>query len=179
MNKIDPCPGWACLPLLRTAAWTFTLAGCAAAFPARADLPGQVSHQSAVPAEAWAEGDTVRELLRVDAEAARGQPGLRQASDWIGPRSQAPADRGASASRMPDRIDVQAIYGFGKTLHADVLINGRLASYRSGRAAPMQHGTVASDEQYSLLGIDVPCVRLRKAGEPHTACLLHQDKNRE
>lgn len=177
MNKIDQYPGWARPSSLHAAVGTFALACCAVVFPARADLPGQAPLSSAEPAEAWAEGDTVRELLRVDAEAARGQRGLRQAADWIGPPS--PAAHAGTSSRMPDRIDVQAIYGLGKALHADVLINGRLASFRSGRATPIQHGAAASDEPYSLLGIDVPCVRLRKAGEPHTACLLHQDSHRE
>ena len=124
----------------------------------------------------WAEGDTVRDLLRADAQVARAMSPLQQAADWLPTAMHA---RGApSHVRTPDamdHIDVQAIYGVGKALHADISVNGRLARYRAGRAMPLESSGPPGGEPYALLGIDAPCVRLRKAGEPHTACLPSWD----
>ncbi|WP_242697265.1 hypothetical protein [Bordetella petrii] len=184
MNKIDPHPVKSrVLRRPRRAAWLAVVAaGCGAAMPVTAQLPAadEAAHleasdaASAAPEAVWAEGDTVRDLLRADAQAARAAPPPRQAADWLeapaggAPRASAgPADEASAA----DRIDVMAIYGVGKALHADISVNGRVARYRAGRAAPLASAPLAGDS-YALQAIEVPCVRLRKAGAPYTACLL-------
>ena len=190
MNNIDPRPHKALAQARpRRAAWLAILAaGCGAGLPAPAQT---LALDDAAPAaetadaervaadEAWAEGDTVRDLLRADAQAARAAPPPRQAADWLGPPAgsalRTPAGLAGSlpdgASVAADRVDVVAIYGVGKVLHADVSVNGRVSRYRAGRAAPL--ASLPAGEPYVLQAIEVPCVRLRKAGEPYTACLLH------
>jgi len=186
MNKIDPHPVKSrARPRPCRAAWLAVVAaGCGAAMPVMAQLPAadaavHLEASDAAPAvaeEVWAEGDTVRDLLRADAQAARAAPPLRQAADWL----EAPAGGARRASAGPadeasaaDRIDVVAIYGVGKALHADISVNGRIARYRAGRAAPLTSAPPLAGDSYALQAIEVPCVRLRKAGAPYTACLLH------
>ncbi|WP_231501687.1 hypothetical protein [Bordetella petrii] len=122
----------------------------------------------------WAEGDTVRDLLRADAQAAQAARHPQQAADWLGP-PHAGSPRPSLQAGQADQVDVLAIYGVGKSLHAEVSVNGRVARYRAGRAWPLESQLSADAERYALLSIDTPCVRLRKAGAPLTACLLNQD----
>jgi len=190
MSKTDPRSKAPARSGLRCSAWLALLAaglgaGMSAAAQPLADEGAYVEAaeatesaeaEPAVAAQAWAEGDTVRELLRADAQAARATPPPRQAADWLGPRAGgAPRASGGPAdaphgSGAADRVDVVAIYGVGKALHADISVNGRVSRYRAGRAAPL--ASASPGDSYVLQAIDVPCVRLRKSGEPHTACLL-------
>ena len=195
MSKTDPRSKAPARSGLRCSAWLALLAaglgaGVSAAAGARAQPLEAGDAAYAEPTEAtesaetdpaaavqpWAEGDTVRELLRADAQAARAAPPPRQAADWLGPRAGgAPRASGGPAdaphgSGAADRVDVVAIYGVGKALHADISVNGRVSRYRAGRAAPL--ASASPGDSYVLQAIDVPCVRLRKSGEPHTACLL-------
>ena len=84
---------------------------------------------SAAPAKpAWPESDTVLDLLRADARAAARQR-LGHAQDWLSSSSPVPQPASLSAPGMPgrdgqDRVDVLAIYGVGRTLHADVAVKG-------------------------------------------------------
>lgn len=199
MLKTDPHPR-ARIGRRRRPGWLAVLAfGCGAAMPGPAQPSGAADAvdvadvadvaDAAVPAgeAGWAEGDTVRDLLRLDAQAAR-VTAPRQAADWLRPGTPQVAAHAARIGRAggyagpeagdapgaADRIDVVAIYGVGKVLHADISINGRLSRYRAGRALPLASSPLGA-QPYSLHAIEAPCVRLRKAGEPYTACLLHAD----
>jgi len=178
----------ACLP---RRAWQAALAaGSVAGMPAtgwadaadipeaaiQAEAPAEAPAGAGAPTEPWAEGDTVRDLLRADAQAARAARPLQRAADWLGRAPQ--AEVSATPGHLPDaadRIDVMAIYGVGKALHADISVNGRLARYRAGRERPVAGGHPGAGDPYALVAIDGPCVRLRKAGQPHTACLSLAD----
>jgi len=148
-------------------------AGVASAPPAR--TAGQTG-RSAEAATAWPESDTVLDLLRADAQAAAAQLRLGRAQDWLAPPTPASlphtAPPYAAAGGVPDRVDVIAIYGVGRALHADVSINGATWRYRQGRHWPL--GVAAgqpAEPGYALVGIDLPCVRLRRDGGVRTACL--------
>ncbi|MBV7482367.1 hypothetical protein KW845_05365 [Bordetella sp. BOR01] len=125
----------------------------------------------------------MRDLLRADAQAARAARFPRQAVDWLAPQLPGGMVRlpGAPPGNRPDgepgsidRIDVMAIYGVGKALHADISVNGRVSRYRAGHAMPLL-GSPLAGESYALLAIEAPCVRLRKAGERYTTCLLNAE----
>jgi len=170
----------ACVARLATlAAWGAglpALAQPAVDVPVAADPADAVAPAAPEAPDPWAEGDTVRDLLRADARAARASRSLRRANDWLATTPQAGDSpvRGRSPDAV-DRLDVLAIYGVGKALHADVSVNGRLVRYRAGRAMPVAGGGAVPGESYALVAIDGPCVRLRRAGEPRTACLSAGD----
>lgn len=171
MSKIEPRS-----PVRRHARFRTRLAAAAiacGAMPCAAAPADSTGAPIAEPA-GWAEGDTVRDLLRADAQAAQTARHPQQAADWLGP-SHAGRPPSSPHGGLADQVDVMAIYGVGKSLHADVSVNGRIARYRAGRAWPLESQLSADGERYALLSIDVPCVRLRKAGAPLTACLLNQD----
>ncbi|SAI57412.1 Uncharacterised protein [Bordetella ansorpii] len=165
------------------------MASCfvAAAMPAldalAMDEPGQqapaapdASVVSAAPAKpAWPESDTVLDLLRADARAAARQR-LGHAQDWLSSSSPVPQPASLSAPGMPgrdgqDRVDVLAIYGVGRTLHADVAVNGAVWRYRQGRHWPLGIAGQNGEPRYALVAIDLPCVRLRRQDDVRTACL--------
>ncbi|HYG42759.1 MAG TPA: hypothetical protein VEA17_07555 [Bordetella sp.] len=197
MNKTDPHVSILVSPLRRAIWLAAVVAGCCAGMPAAAQSPaaghaapaGDVfsGHHAAraTADDAWAEGDTVRELLRADAQAARAAQPPRLAADWLAPATGTAHTPGASTGNPPDggpgstdRIDVVAIYGVGKALHADISVNGHLSRYRAGHAKPMaSHPSIG--ESYALLDIQVPCVRLRKSGEPYITCLLDAGSNHD
>lgn len=142
--------------------------------------------ESQAAAADWPEGDTVRELLRADAQAARAASITpRQAADWLrqpapdARRAAAPSGAAASALSVPvDRIDLLAIYGVGAALQADVSINGVVSRYRAGRATPLA-SSPGHGEAYVLQGIKVPCVSLQKAGQTHNACLISTEASHD
>lgn len=138
------------------------------AFGAAAAWAGRV-HASAPPPlepQPWPEAETVRALLRADAAAALADcrvPGLCAAA----------AAPGAAIERPPaqrqDDIRVAAIFGTARSLNVDVMVNGALLRYRAGRADPV--AGAATMDSYRLLAIDGACVRLRRDGRDHAACL--------
>lgn len=134
--------------------------------------------------QGWPEGDTVRELLHIDAQAARAASGLPpRASDWLrqpdAPQAALrPAGHDAASHEGPDRIRVVAIYGVGKALRAHVSVNGTVLLYRAGRPAPMG-GNAGDSNPYTLQAIDTPCVRLGRAGQSYTACLASEEPGHE
>ncbi len=135
--------------------------------------PG-ASHAGAQPA--WPESDTVLDLLRADARAAAAQR-LGHAQDWL-----APSPAGSAPARLSppgrvsgtddaDRVDVLAIYGIGRTLLADIEVNGAVWRYRQGRPWPLGATEQGPEHRYALVAIDLPCVRLRYRNDVRTACL--------
>lgn len=130
----------------------------------------------------WPESDTVLDLLRADAQAAAAGKRLERAQDWLAaPRVLAPP-LAASSDAVPavrvepagdarDRLDVVAIYGLGQSLYADIAINGELWRYRQGRRWPQGIDDAAGEPRYSLVRIELPCVRLRWQEAQRTACL--------
>lgn len=167
------------------------IAACGLAMPGPASPSAAASKpvddakgSAAAEDHGWPEGDTVRELLRIDAQAARAASGLpRQASDWLrqpdAPRAALrPAGYSAASDENLDRIRVLAIYGVGKALRADVSVNGTVLLYRAGRPAPMGGG-VGDAHPYTLQAIDAPCVRLGRAGQSYTACLASEAPGHE
>ncbi|MBB1594904.1 hypothetical protein [Achromobacter sp. UMC46] len=116
-------------------------------------------------AQAWPEVETVRTLLRADAAAALADcrmPG-------ICPPSPSPAAPAESIIALPDDIRVTAIFGVARHLSADVVVNGAVLRYQTGRASPVMAGGSAAG--YQLLAIEGACVRLRRGANDHTACL--------
>jgi hypothetical protein len=116
-------------------------------------------------APGWPESETVDELLRRETRAAlamqRRRPGLHGPMAASGPESQ--------PEQPADRIDLSAIYGVGKRLHVEVLLNGRRLRYRHGRKWPDQ----APDGVgvYALRAIEGFCVRLAGAAGDRPICL--------
>lgn len=105
-------------------------------------------------AQAQTELDTVREMLRLDAERALAVE--RQRGGALVKPATAPA------TRPPERIVVLAIYGLAGRLKADVLVNGERRSFRQGAA--LARGAQASAREYQLVGIEDACVHLSKPG---------------
>ncbi|ANN78661.1 hypothetical protein [Bordetella flabilis] len=123
---------------------------------------GVIEMESVAPA--WPEADTVHELLRRETRAAlarRRGPGLQ------GPTHAADSD--SQTAQPADRIDLSAIYGVGKRLHVEVVLNGRRLRYRHGRKWPDQ----APDGVgvYALRAIEGSCVRLDGASGNRHVCL--------
>jgi hypothetical protein len=123
---------------------------------------GVIETESVAPA--WPEAETVHELLRRETRAAlarRRGPGLQ------GPMQAADSD--SPATQPADRIDLSAIYGVGKRLHVEVVLNGRRLRYRHGRKWPDQ----APDGVgvYALRAIEGSCVRLDGASGDRQVCL--------
>jgi hypothetical protein len=152
------------------------LFGIAAVLPAAAQadpqLPAHPSPSSAAQgviemesvAPAWPEAETVHELLRRETRAALAR---RRGSGLQGPMQAADSD---SPSTQPvDRIDLSAIYGVGKRLHVEVVLNGRRLRYRHGRKWPDQ--APDGGGVYALRAIEGSCVRLDGASGDRQVCL--------
>jgi hypothetical protein len=157
------------------------LATACAVQPACAQAGGP---QAAEPS--WPESDTVLDLLRADARAALAARHLERAQDWLASTaSMAQARQPDAATRAAldgasDRIDVLAIYGVGRLLHAEVSVNGVLWRYRQGRRWPQGMGEEGAEPGYALAVIDPPCVRLRWQGaQVRTVCLRGGESHRE
>ncbi|GAA4322978.1 hypothetical protein GCM10023144_03460 [Pigmentiphaga soli] len=112
----------------------------------------------AAASEGAPELDTVREMLRLDAERALAQ-------------ERGPAARPAPAHGAPriDRIRVQALYGMAGRRTAVLDINGERKEYREGAETPLG-GASAAD--YRLARIDDRCLHLVKAGRNRVACFI-------
>lgn len=143
------------------------VAGCAAR--AQADAP-VAAPPGPSPAPEWADADIVDELLRRETRAAlaaqaqrrgaRRDPAIRTESDM-------------PAQAQPDRIDLAAIYGIGKRLDVEVLLNGRRLRYRHGRKWPEE--APDGDGAYALRGIQGNCIVLDGAGGNRRVCLSPGD----
>jgi hypothetical protein len=152
--------------------------------PAAAAAP-----RAQAPDPVWPETDTVLDLLRADARAALAAKRLERAQDWLAPSaasaaSASAAASGAAANALPgagrDRVDLLAIYGVGRSLHAEVSVNGVLWRYRQGRRWPQGISGEDVEPAYALAAIDPPCVRLRWQDAPaRTVCLRGAEARHE
>jgi hypothetical protein len=123
------------------------------------------AHAEMTPPLGWPDTDTVDELLRRETRAALAAQARRRAID----DPQSPAGARTSAEPGPDRIDLAAIYGIGKRLHVEVLVNGQRLRYRHGHKWPEE----APDGVgvYVLKAIEGQCVMLDGATGGRKICL--------
>jgi len=141
-------------------------------------VPAGQPESAAATEPPWPESDTVLDLLRADARAALAGKRMERAQDWLAtpgtvmsaPRM-SPGTHAGQAGNVRDQLEVLAIYGVGRSLHADIMINGELWRYRQGRHWPLGIADAAGEPRYSLVSIEQPCVRLRWQESLRTACL--------
>lgn len=65
-------------------------------------------------------------------------------------------------------LRVRAIYGVGKTLQAELMINGQVLRSRPGQRV---HGSYDETAAYLVVAIEGSCVRWRRDKEIRTTCL--------
>jgi hypothetical protein len=158
-------------------------ASCAAR--AQADAPAAVrlavqgdtpvdAPSSLIAAPGWPDSDIVDELLRRETRAALAAQQQRR-----GPPRGARLSMESDASTamlpdaQPDRVDLAAIYGIGKRLDVEVLVNGQRLRYRHGSKWP--DDAPDGDGAYALLAIQGNCVTLDRVGANRRACLSRGD----
>lgn len=107
------------------------------------------------PAQAREALDTVREMLRIDAQRALAEERLR--SGIAAPKAPAVAQ-----AKPPERVAVLAIYGLAGKLRAEVVVNGERKEFRQG--SELARGALAGPREYRLVRIDDLCVHLSKTG---------------
>jgi hypothetical protein len=117
---------------------------------------------------AWPQAQTVNELLYEETQAARVQQ--RQ---YTHTRMDATVIEDVAKERGSDRLELAAIYGVGKRLNVEVLINGQRRVYRHGHKWP---DTVPDDGQkgtnaYGLQAIKGPCITLNSPAGSRLVCL--------
>ncbi|HEU0230572.1 MAG TPA: hypothetical protein VFR20_08365 [Burkholderiaceae bacterium] len=107
----------------------------------------------------------VRELMRLETRLA-----LRQARQ----RAQAAETHGTptSAATSSDLdLELQAIYGVGNKLLAQVRHNERTLIYLRGSALPVGVKDAAGNQAFRLVGLSGTCVQLAREAVSHTLCL--------
>lgn len=112
--------------------------------------------------EQAAQQSTIDELLRLDSQAAL----LAARKNIFGITQHSQAGSGTDAVR-PDSNQVLAIYGIGKLLTAEVLLDSEPHVFKHSRARPIW----GSSLQYRLERISPPCVYLNKSGQAQVICL--------
>jgi len=127
-----------------------------------------------IAAPRWPDSDIVDELLRRETRAALAAQEQRR-GPLRGARS--PKESAASAAmpsdEQPDRVDLAAIYGIGKRLDVEVLVNGQRLRYRHGRKWP--DDAPDGEGAYALRAIQGNCVTLDRVGAHRRACLSRGD----
>lgn len=108
---------------------------------------------------------SVRELMRLESAFAVKQAQARVAK---ASPSGLPPETGEQLARS-GRLQLVAIYGVGKKLMAEVVIDHQNHLYLRGRASAV--GVKPSSSAYLLRGISGSCVQLERADEAHTLCL--------
>jgi len=117
---------------------------------------------TALAREHAAQQATIDELLRLDSQAAL----VAAKKNIFGVTQQAQADVGAS-SQPSEGNQVLAIYGVGKILTAEVLLDSEPHVFKNSRPRPVWGPTLL----YRLERIVPPCVHFKKTGQPHVICL--------
>lgn len=111
---------------------------------------------------AWANGAnpvvTVDELLRLDTQAAL----MAARRSVVGP-----LERPGPAVIHDGETLLLAIYGVGKSLTAELLIDAEPHVFRATRALPV----LGRSRTYTLDRIAPPCVHLNKKGSTEVVCL--------
>jgi hypothetical protein len=105
---------------------------------------------------------TIDELLRLDSQAALAAA----RKNIFGATQNFQSSLGTGAQPI-DSNQVLAIYGVGKILTAEVLLDAEPHAFKNSRALPLWGPSL----QYRLERIVPPCVYLKKTKEPHVICL--------
>lgn len=105
---------------------------------------------------------TIDELLRLDSQAAL----LAARKNIFGLTQHAQASAGTGA-HPPESNQVLAIYGIGKILTAEVLLDSEPHVFKNSRARPIWGPSLL----YRLERIVPPCVYFKKSGKAHVVCL--------
>lgn len=105
---------------------------------------------------------TIDELLRLDSQAAL----LAARKNIFGVTQPSLSGHGADPHPVESN-QVIAIYGIGKILTAEVLLESEPHVFKHSRARPVWGPSL----QYRLERIVPPCVHLKKTGKPHVICL--------
>ena len=105
---------------------------------------------------------TIDELLQLDSQAAL----LAAKKNIFGVTQHPHAGSGTDIGRS-DGNQVLAIYGVGKRLTAEVLLESEPYVFKQLRARPIW----GSSLQYRLVRIAPPCVHLTKTGQAQVLCL--------
>ena len=121
-----------------------------------------INGSTALARESVTQQATIDELLQLDSQAAL----LAARKNIFGVTHQPQAGSGTDAGR-PDGNQVLAIYGIGKILTAEVLLDSEPHVFKQSRARPIWGPSL----QYRLERILPPCVYLKKAGQAHLICL--------
>jgi hypothetical protein len=165
-RRLPPCGS-----LLRGLA--VTAAAMAWAAHAQHDVPAGTPAQALSTPE-WPDTDIVDELLRRETRAALLAQARRRGMAWaMAPGSASRADPDAPAEPQPDRLDLAAIYGVGKRLDVEVVVNGRRLRYRHGRKWPEE--SPDGEGAYALRAIQGHCVLLDRDGGNRRVCLSRAD----
>ncbi|MEI2416104.1 hypothetical protein V8Z80_07950 [Orrella sp. JC864] len=114
------------------------------------------------PASAWSQAPTVQDLMRLDLQAALAAAGAAPPGHVPGP-AHVPAATPAQPLAQAPRV--LAIYGVGKRMHAEMLVDGH-----RHRLSP--DGPADWDGAYHLLEVRGHCLKAARAGQaPLTLCL--------
>jgi hypothetical protein len=105
---------------------------------------------------------TIDELLRLDSQAAL----LAARKNIFGLTQHTQASTGTDA-HPPESNQVLAIYGIGKILTAEVLLDSEPHVFKNSRARPVWGPSLL----YRLERIVPPCVYFKKSGQSHVVCL--------
>lgn len=117
---------------------------------------------AALASDSTSHQSTIDELLQLDSQAAL----LAAKKNIFGATQQPHAGSGTDVGRL-DGNQVLAIYGVGKRLTAEVLLESEPYVFKHFRARPIW----GSSLQYRLVRILPPCVHLTKAGQAQVLCL--------
>ena len=112
--------------------------------------------------EGAAHQSTIDELLRLDSQAA-----LLAARKNIFGVTQPNLSGNGTETHPVESNQVIAIYGIGKILTAEVLLESEPHVFKHSRTRPVWGPSL----QYRLERIVPPCVHLKKTGKPHVICL--------
>lgn len=108
---------------------------------------------------------SVRELMQQDTELALTL--ARQRSSGVRGTGVQPPQRVARPMTGEPRL--AAIYGVGRQLMAEVVLDQVIYLYRHGQALPV--GVAPADDVYLLKKITPSCIDLKNAGASHHLCL--------
>jgi len=105
---------------------------------------------------------TIDELLRLDSQAAL----LAARKNIFGLTQPTQAISGID-NHPPEGNQVLAIYGIGKILTAEVLLDSEPHVFKNSRVRPVSGPSLL----YRLERIVPPCVYFKKSGQSHVVCL--------
>lgn len=123
--------------------------------------------QASLPDPQWPEAQSVNELMQAELRAAL----LAQRQRQPGRARAAAADPAGGIADEPaaDRVDLAAIYGVGKRLKVELIVNGQARQYGHGKKWSDEGAGIK--DAYALVGIDGRCVKLDGPGGIRTVCL--------